>query len=194
MKQDYHQIEEQIERFFSGQSSNKEEQDLYVFFSSENIPEHLLPYRPVFAYFETGIKEEDSKHQKIVPKKMLPVRMKKISSWASVAATLLILISLGIYHSMREKEFNPYEGSYIIRNGVKITDPKIVMPEIKKSLYASLQQEKEYNQLLQKLQETNNDPYEQMVEEIRQQQLKWVEQLKDETLRKEVLEIINLEL
>ncbi|MDR0232649.1 MAG: hypothetical protein LBI82_11100 [Dysgonamonadaceae bacterium] len=191
MKQNYQRIEEQIERFFDGQTSNEEERELYAFFSSENVPEHLLPYRPVFAYFKTGIKE-DSQPLEIVT--IQSSRKKKIRIWMSIAASLLILISFGIYHFTQEKDFNPYEGSYIIRNGVKITDPKIVNPEIEKTLYAMLQREKEYDQLLQKLQEIEQDPYERAITEIKQQQLKWVETLQDETIREEVLKIINLEL
>ena len=185
MKQDYPEIEERIERFFAGESSNEEEQELYAFFSSENVPEHLLQYRPVFAYFETGIKKELNNTQSL--------RKKKISFWASIAASLLLLVSFGIYHFYKEKDFNPYEGSYIIRNGVKITDPKIVNPEIEKTLCLVQQQEKEFEQLFLSLQEISlEDSFEQIEKEIEQQQLKWVEEIEDETIRNEVLEIMNL--
>jgi len=144
MKQDYKKIEELVERFFDGQTSNEEERELYDFFSSENVPEHLFPYRQVFAYFETGIKEEVN-YQTPERKNIQSFRKKKITIWASIAASILILISFGIYHFTREKEFNPYEGSYIIRNGIKITDPKIVNPEIEKTLVFVSEQEKNMN-------------------------------------------------
>ena len=192
MKQDYPKIEERIERFFAGESSNEEEQELYAFFSSENVPEHLLQYRPVFAYFETGIKKEEFDRQKI---NIQSFRKKKISLWASVAASLLMLISFGIYHFYKEKDFNPYEGSYIIRNGVKITDPKIVNPEIEKTLYLVQQQEKEFEQLFLSLQEISlDDPFEQIEKEMEQQQLKWVEEIEDETIRNEIIKIMNLKI
>jgi len=194
MKQDYKKIEELIERFFDGQTSNEEERELYDFFSSENVPEHLLPYRQVFAYFETGIKEEESNHQTTGRKNVQSFRKKKITIWASIAASILILISFGIYHFTREKEFNPYEGSYIIRNGVKITDPKIVNPEIEKTIEEMLQQEKEKYRLVQQLQETNKEPYIQIAKEIRQRQLKWIKQFENETFRNKFSEIINNEL
>ena len=194
MKQDYQRIEEKIEQFFEGKSSNEEEQELFAFFSSENVPEHLLQYCQVFAYFETGIKEEESNRQ-IDLKNTQLFRKRKISFWVSIAASLLLLISFGIYHFNREKDFKLYEESYIIRNGVKITDPKIVNPEIKKTLYLAQQQEKEFEQLLLSLQEISlEDPHEQIVREIEQQQLIWVEEIEDETIRNEILEILNLEL
>jgi len=193
MKQDYKKIEELIERFFNGQTSNEEERELYDFFSGENIPEHLLPYRQVFAYFETGIKEEESNHQTTGRKNVRSFRKKKITIWASIAASILILISFGIYHFTRKKEFNPYEGSYIIRNGVKITDPKIVNPEIEKTLLFMQVQEEKNDRLLRQLEAINNeDPYEKAVKEIKQRQLEWINQVEDENIRNKILEIINL--
>jgi len=191
MKQNYPKIEDLIERFFEGQTSNEEEQELYVFFSSKNIPDYLLPYCRIFSYFETGIKEETN-HQTI--KKLFS--NKKMRIWqASIAASLLLLISFGIYHFTREKEFNPYEGSYIIRNGVKITDPKIVNPEIKKTLYWVQEQGKKQEQWLQCLQEADQrDSYKQKMEEIRQRHLNWVYELEDEYIRNEILKKINIKL
>ena len=195
MKQDYKEVEQQIDRFFEGQTSNEEERELYAFFTNENVPEHLLPYRPVIAYFETGIKEEKSIYQITKRKHTRSSRKNKVSIWVSVAASLVILISFGMNHFMRENEIKPYEGSYIIRNGVKITDPKIVIPEIEETIYLVQQQAEEFERLLQNLHEINRkDPYKHAVNEIKLQHLKWVDQLEDETVRNEVLKIINFEL
>ena len=193
-------IEELIERFFEGQTSNEEERELYDFFSSENVPDFLLQYRQVFAYFESEIKEEDAISKLFLNanntnsrKYYIVDKNKKIKILASIAASLLLLISFGIYHFAREKEFNPYEGSYIIRNGVKITDPKIVNPEIKKTMLLVQQQEKEFDLLVKSLQKIDlEDPYEQALKEIKREQLEWVEQVEDESIRNEILEILNL--
>jgi len=191
MKQDCHRIEELIERFFEGKSSNGEEQELYAFFSGENIPEHLLPYRPVFGYFESGIKEEKLNHQTIIPKTKRLFLKKNIRIWAGIAASLLILILFGIEHFSREKEYIMYEGSYIVRNGIKITDPKIVIPEIKKTLYLAQQQEKEFDLMFQQSMEINQtDLLEQMIEEIVLQQLYLLEQIEQEIILSEFMEII----
>jgi hypothetical protein len=195
MEKDYRRIEELIERFFEGHTSNEEEQELYIFFSGDNIPEQLLSYCPIFAYFETGIKNEACNLKIINRKKKQLSWNKKIRIWASVAASVLVLLSFGTYYFVQTKENKLYEGSYIIRNGVKITDPKIVVPEIKKTLYLVQQQEKEYYQLFQQILETNQeDPYVQIMNEIKQQQLKWVEQLKDEIAKNEILKLINIEI
>jgi hypothetical protein len=202
MKKDYERMEELIERFFEGQTSNKEEQELYAFFSDENIPEHLTSCRQVFAYFESGAKEEDAASKLFLnannanntnSRKYYTVdKNKKI--WASIAASILLLISFGIYHFAQEKEYNPYEGSYIIRNGVKITDPKIVIPEIEKTIDEMVQQEREKYRLYKQLIETNKESFVQIALEIRQQQLKWIQRIENEYFKTFFLEIINDEM
>lgn len=124
--------EELIDRFFEGLTSNREEKELYAFFAQENIPEYLQKYKPVFAYFETGIRDEkpvDFMKVSSQPKK------KRIWIWSGIAASLLLVTGLRILHPEDSEHFNPYEGSYIIRKGVKISDPEIIRPEIERSLY-----------------------------------------------------------
>jgi hypothetical protein len=126
------EIEELINRFFEGLTSNQEEKELYAFFAQEDIPESLQKYKPVFAYFENGMQTENPIHPK----------RKRIWIWTSVAASLLVLIGLRLYHPKENHPpFDPYEGSYIIRKGVKITDPEIIRPEIERSLYRISMQE-----------------------------------------------------
>jgi hypothetical protein len=126
-------IEELINRFFEGLTSNPEEKELYGFFAGEDIPEHLYKYKPVFSYFESGIQNENQPDStweiSLQPKK------KRIWVWIGVAASLLVLLGLWVFHPKENQSFDPYEGSYIIRNGVKITDPKAIRPEIERSLY-----------------------------------------------------------
>jgi integrase len=131
-------IEELIDRFFEGLTSNEEEKELYAFFEQKDIPEYLQKYKPVFAYFENGL-------QKVSPQP----KKKRIWAWASVAASLLALIGLWFFYPKEtQSSDNLYEGSYIIRKGVKITDPAIVRPEIEQALYCISMQE-EISELMQ---------------------------------------------
>jgi len=50
---DYKYIEQLIERYWQCETSLMEEQILRSFFSQEEIPAHLLPYREVFVYQQT---------------------------------------------------------------------------------------------------------------------------------------------
>lgn len=147
--EEYKNIEDLIERFFEGKTSNAEEQQLYAFFERQDIPSALLPYKEVFCYFETGIAAEC----KEMPKLVLPVESKKRKRtlWliaVSVAASLLLLLfnTVGMKQSV---SFNPYEGSYIVRNGVRITDMDQIKPELNATLLRVEQQQEQMKQLLE---------------------------------------------
>lgn len=136
-------IEQLLERFFDGQTSKAEEQELYVFFNSSGIPEALRSYQSVFAYFETGIKEEFSGQHAKTERPSLKSSGKTwlwIGTGIAVSLLFFLVYSLGFD---RPAPFNPYEGSYIVRNGVRITDMKEILPELEYSLHeVELQQEK----------------------------------------------------
>ena len=55
--------------------------------------------------------------------------------WMGIAAMLALLLSVGfIFRSPSiPEEYLAYEGSYIIRDGKKITDLRIVVPEIERT-------------------------------------------------------------
>ena len=45
-------IEEYINRFLDGETTNAEEQAIYRFFCTGNVPAHLKEYAPMFAWYE----------------------------------------------------------------------------------------------------------------------------------------------
>ena len=53
--EEYKSIEDLLDRFFEGQTSNEEERVLYEFFARPDIPAHLERYREVFGYFESAL-------------------------------------------------------------------------------------------------------------------------------------------
>ncbi len=120
MKADeYTYIENLLERFFEGETTNTEEQELYAFFARPDLPEHLNDYKPVFGYFETGIAREVEKGEEAA----MPVR-----KFPFFKRWLFLFLNKG--DSGKEDEFNPYAGSYIIRNGVKTEIPEAVAREL----------------------------------------------------------------
>ncbi|WP_288207156.1 hypothetical protein [uncultured Parabacteroides sp.] len=135
-------IEYLLERFFDGQTSNAEEQELYSFFASPDVPEALRSYQAVFGYFETGIKNELNKPvtgSGHFSRK--PLAKKWLWTAACVAASLLAFLAY-FRGNNRLDPFNPYEGSYIVRNGVRITDMDKILPELEYTLReAKLHQE-----------------------------------------------------
>lgn len=147
--EEYKNVEDLVERFFEGKTSRAEEQQLYAFFAQPDIPSVFLPYKEMFGYFETGIVEECKESPELV----LPAKRQKRTTrlWlmaATVAASLLFLLfnTVGVKQPV---PFNPYEGSYIVRNGVRITDMNEVEPVLKTTLQRIEQQQKRVEQLLE---------------------------------------------
>ena len=139
-------IEEYIHRFMEGETTNAEEQAIYRFFRSGDVPEHLKVYAPMFAWYEEGMPEE---------KKEMPIETKTKTFWKriplgvwsmGIAAMLVIGIGLGILFGLdndMDDEWSCYEGSYVMINGKRITDEKKIMPIILETLAESERMEKE---------------------------------------------------
>lgn len=147
MDKEYNKIEELIERFFDGYTSNEEERELYSFFSQNEIPKHLQKYKQVFEYFEEGILDETQPKSKIEDPVLqnIPAKKQKRSLYtiAGIAASILIALSVYTILENKSEKFDPYEGSYIVRNGVRITDMNVIRPELEKTYQEVIyQQEK----------------------------------------------------
>ena len=118
-----------IERFLAGETSCKEEEAIYAYFRRDDIPADMEAYRPMFAWYGQLAPAETS-----APKVRL-LRMRHWL-WTGVAAMLAVLFAVGfIFHapSSLPDEYLAYEGSYIIRDGKKITDLSVVVPEIERA-------------------------------------------------------------
>ena len=139
-------IEEYIHRFMEGETTNAEEQAIYRFFRSGDVPEHLKVYAPMFAWYEEGMPEE---------KKEMPITTKTKTFWKGIplgvwsmgiAAMLVVGIGLGILSGLDKEmddEWSCYEGSYVMINGKRITDEKKIMPIILETLAEAERMEKE---------------------------------------------------
>jgi hypothetical protein len=145
-------MEELLERFFDGETSNEEERTLYHFFAQEDIPLHLRRYKPVFDYFESGLEKEINRLPKESVEPPEPLRhatpKRRLRIAVGVVASLLILLTAGLLFLKKTDAFDPYEGSYIVRNGVRITDINIIRPELEATVRKALLQEEKVNRLL----------------------------------------------
>ncbi len=141
-------IEELIERFFAGSTSCHEEKELYSYFNRDNIPHHLIHYKAVFSYFDTDIiKEIDLRKDKSVTKN----HFKLVYGIAASLLAVILLSSLSVY--INHIKFNPYEGSYIVRNGIKIEDKNIAMAEMEIIMQQIEEQNEEINSFLLSIKE-----------------------------------------
>ena len=127
-------IEEYIRRFMEGETTNAEEQAIYRFFRTEEVPEHLKPYTKMFAWYEEGMPEEElSKPKAQALWKRIPLEI-----WSTgIAAMLVIGIGLGIVLSFgdnQHEDWSCYEGSYVEVDGKRITDIETILPIILETL------------------------------------------------------------
>ena len=129
--EEYKRIADLLDRFFEGQTSNEEERALYAFFSRTDVPAEWERYKALFAYFENGIASEIEAAREAgrAPGGSRGGRIVWWSVAVGVAASLLLLVGLLLFER-ESSDFDPYEGSYIVRNGQVIVDMECIRPEI----------------------------------------------------------------
>ncbi|MDR2233689.1 MAG: hypothetical protein LBE56_11305 [Tannerella sp.] len=198
-----------LERFFEGQTGISEEQELFRFFGQDDgIPEDLLPYKPVIQYFERGLADElsGSKNSDELDSAIIengqatsPSGRKKSSvaffttksrrTWSYVAAASILIIMVSTLYFLLSAD--PYEGSYIIRNGERITDLKLIRPELIVTEQLVLAQLHEAEQSLEEMDDMDNDLENQMMEQIEAYNQQFIQNLENENSRNEAAEIFK---
>lgn len=99
-----HKIEILIEKYFQGETSIAEENELKNYFSSPDVAQHLMQYKPMFCYFSVA-KEEKSAKQ-------IPLQSRKrIVAWLSVAASVVVLLGVGIsmFNNSQPQDLGTYD-------------------------------------------------------------------------------------
>jgi hypothetical protein len=182
----YKHIEKLLEQFFEGYTSNTEEKQLYDFFAGNDVPEHLQKYKPIFACFEAGLEEFCEKKSHVHK-----MQYKQWILWPGVAAALLALVLLNPF-GYGNKSPEPYEGSYIVCNGVCITDIETIRPELEAIVQRVLQEQEEEERWITKMMEMDIR-FPDMEKDIRAHNEAILERFPDENLREEVRKILEEE-
>ena len=150
-------IEEYIHRFIEGETTNAEEQAIYRFFRTDDVPEPLKSYTDMFVWYEEGMPEKKLTEPKVQP---FSKQHKIPYIWnISIAAMLILGIGLGIILSFdkgQHEEWASYEGSYVEVNGKRITDIAEIMPFILQTLAEAEAIERNIEERLAKIQDTEN--------------------------------------
>jgi hypothetical protein len=93
-------IEDILEKYFQGETTIAEEKELKEYFSSPNVAQHLEQYKPMFGYF-SQVKQQKSTQN-------IPLKTKKRNvAWLSIAASVVVLLSIGTYFYVSEKNTAP---------------------------------------------------------------------------------------
>jgi len=114
-------IETILEKYFRGETSIAEENELRDYFSSPNISSNLEQYKSVFGYLTLA--KEQKFEQEIVLKSK-----KRNLMWLSIAASVAVLLGIGTYsyfnyyHTNQDQDLGTYD------------DPEIAFRETQKAL------------------------------------------------------------
>lgn len=116
-----HKIESLLEKYFEGETTIAQENQLQEYFSSPNVAQHLEQYRPVFGYFS---KAREQQFEQTLP---LQPRKRKAVAWLSVAASVVVLLGVGTfaYNNMQDSSSDEL-GTY--------DDPEVAFRETQKAL------------------------------------------------------------
>ena len=155
MELDKRNIEEYINRFLEGETTNAEEQAIYRFFHTGDVPSHLMGYAPMFAWYEGGMQGEPGMSQPDGQEEVaggkrsekLPVVGKEgfyqripVAVWSAGIAHDGHCAGVRFYFRIRKTnadgsgEWSCYEGSYVEVGGKRISDVKQIMPCIIETL------------------------------------------------------------
>lgn len=112
--------------FLDGSTTPEQEKQLYGYYSGRRVASDLECYRPMFSWYdrlERQSQSDDSGRR----------RTRLIASAAAVAVLALVgagLIIGSAASSGHLSDSRLYAGSYIIRDGQKITDVEAILPEL----------------------------------------------------------------
>lgn len=87
---EFNKMEALLEKYFDGETSIAEENELKDYFSSFNVAPHLEQYRPLFGYFT------EAKEQKLANNISVVSKKQKVA-WLSIAASIVVLMGIGTY-------------------------------------------------------------------------------------------------
>lgn len=136
-------IEELLNRYFEGETSAAEEQELRRFFASGDVPAHLSAYQPLFAYFDEERAEKKDWAEEIwseVTAEPLPAgrfavhRRKVVYLLSTVAACVLALLAVSQLLYPTDPCF--CSENYVVINGRCYTD----IHKVRLSAFEALQE------------------------------------------------------
>lgn len=113
-----------LEKYFEGETSIAEENQLKDYFSSSDVAQHLEQYKPLFGYFSASKQQEFTQ---VVPLISKPRAKKRTTTWLSIAASVVVLLGAGTFTYFNYDNAQPQDlGTY--------DDPEVAFKETQKAL------------------------------------------------------------
>ncbi len=115
-----------LKLFLDGETSIAQEKQLYDYFSRRDLPADMEDYREMMSWYASL--SVDKKVSRIRPLQRFGFK------WISVAAAVVLLLAVGLPlyrdYEIRQNLYAAYEGSYIIRDGVKIDNIPAIIDQL----------------------------------------------------------------
>lgn len=95
-------IENLLDKYFEGETSIAEENELKVYFSSTDVAQHLKQYQTIFGYFSQA--KEQQFTQEIPPQ----TKKRNVVLWLSIAASVVVMLGVGTmmyFNNDKEEQF-----------------------------------------------------------------------------------------
>ncbi len=145
-----------IDRFMEAKTTVAEERRLAEYFSSaDTVADDLKEFAPMFSWYasighRSDVVEDSPSRCEVV------VLRQTLLRWVAAAAVITLLFTAGYF--LRdygyERKYEAYKGSYIVRNGEKITNLSVVGPEAERI-------ERDFDERLRHTEEMARRAYEQ---------------------------------
>ena len=166
-------IAELLRRFFDGETTCAEEKALEEYFTSDiPLPPGLEPYREMFGWYASGMDLSSLPSEKPEPAVTVthaaqpapsqPKTRRKIHPmiwWSSAAA--MVVLTIGLTWQHKAGQFTPteassiYAGSYIVRDGHKITGDAEILGVVQATLLEGSCLDNEIDMLIAEQQTTD---------------------------------------
>jgi len=88
-------IEKLIDKYFEGETSIAEENELKVYFSSSDVAQHLKQYQPIFGYFSQAKEQQFTQEIPLLTKSR--DKKRSIVMWLSIAASVVVMLGVGTF-------------------------------------------------------------------------------------------------
>lgn len=138
-------IQTLVERFLEGRTTNSEEQLLYEWFATADVPAEWADLKAMFAWYADGMPEREEQPTAVVAlhphRRLLGIAFTTVSIAAVLAIVLCVVLNLN-------SSVDIYEGSYIISEGVRYDDLDLIKSDIEAVLQRADNIEQQANELL----------------------------------------------
>ncbi|MDE6610038.1 MAG: hypothetical protein K2K33_05710 [Muribaculaceae bacterium] len=125
-----------MNKFLDGATSNVEEARLHGYFMSGHVADDMAPYAEMMGWFadldESGARVDAPRHMSL---RQRAVSRRRWITGAAAAAVIGLAVTVGVVRPGQGGGYDQdllemYEGSYMVRDGKKLTDLNKVIPNI----------------------------------------------------------------